>query len=141
MEKKITVIVESGKDSFSCFMPESHEGISGMIGSGKTARDAIADFYVCYEDEKKFCKEDGREMPELDFEFIFDIGAFFSYYFINATAFAKYAGINASLLRQYACGVKSPSKNTITKIREAVDRFRKDINSGVLIDKPVLQYI
>lgn len=141
MERKIKVIVETGKDMFSCFMVGEHDGITGLIGTGKTARKAIDNFYLCYEEEKQWCKEDGREIPVLDFDFIFDIGAFFNYYFINVSAFAQYAGINASLLRQYACGVKSPSQKTISKVQEAIDHFRKDIDAGILIDRPVLQYV
>ena len=96
---------------------------------------------VFQEEERQFCQEEGREAPELEFEFIFDIGAFFSYYLINVSAFAEYAGINASLLRQYSCGLKSPTKATIDKIRIAIDNYKKDIAAGLLIDRPVPQYI
>ena len=57
------------------------------------------------------------------------------------SAFAENAGMNASLLRQYACGLKSPTKATIDKIRAAGDNYRKDIAAGLLIDRPVPQYI
>lgn len=115
--------------------------VTGLIGDGKTARKAIDDFYLCYEEEKQWCRKQGKEEPQLEFEFVFDIGAFFSYYCINVTAFAQYAGMNASLLRQYACGLKSPTTQTIRKIRDAIDRYIKDIGAGLLIDRPVLQYI
>ena len=60
---------------------------------------------------------------------------------INVTAFAEYAGMNASLLRQYACGIKMPNKNTIGKINAVIDRYQMDIDAGTLIDRPVLQYV
>ncbi len=141
MAKKIQVIVETGKDMFACFMVGEHDGLTGLHGDGKTARKAISDFCSCYEEEKQFSHTEGKEIPELEFEFIFDIGAFFSYYMINVSAFAEYAGMNASQLRQYACGLKSPTKATIDKIREAMDNYKKDIVAGLLIDRPVLQYI
>lgn len=141
MAKKIKVIVETGKDLFSCFMVGEDAGLTGLHGDGKTARKAIDDFCLCCAEEKQYCQEQGKEMPNLDFEFIFDIGAFFSYYMINVTAFAEYAGMNASLLRQYACGLKSPTKNTIGKIRDAINKYKKDIDAGLLIDRPVPQYI
>lgn len=141
MEQKIKVIVETGKDLFSCFMAGENNGVTGLTGSGKTARKAIEDFLLCYEEEKDYCRKEGKEVPELEFNFIFDIGAFFSYYFINVTAFAEYAGMNASLLRQYACGLKAPAQKTIGKVREAIDKFRKDIDAGCLIDRPVPDYI
>ena len=141
MAKKIKVIVETGKDLFSCFMVGEDSGLTGLHGDGKSARKAIDDFYLCYEEEKQYFQEQGKEAPDLEFEFIFDIGAFFSYYLINVTGFAEYAGMNASLLRQYACGLKSPSKYTIGKIRDAIDKYKKDIDAGLLIDRPVPQYI
>ena len=141
MAKKIQVIVETGKDMFACFMVGEHDGITGLHGDGKTARKAISDFYLCYEEEKQFCQSEGKDVPDLEFEFTFDIGAFFSYYLINVSAFAQYAGMNASLLRQYACGLKSPTKATIDKIRTAVENYKKDIAAGLLIDRPVLQYV
>ena len=110
-------------------------------GDGKTARKAIDDFYFCYEEEKKDLREKGIEAPDLEFRFIFDIGAFFSYYMINVSAFAAYAGMNASLLRQYACGLKSPTKATIKKVKDAIEKYKKDIDAGILIDRPVPQYI
>ena len=141
MKRKIDVIVETGKGLFSCFMTGDTEGLTGLCGDGKTARKAIDDFYLCYEEEREYCKAEGKEVPELDFNFIFDVGAFFSYYLINVTAFAAYAGINASLLRQYASGLKSPTQKTIGKIRDSIERYKKDIDAGQLIDRPVLQYI
>ena len=141
MAKKIKVIVETGKDLFSCFMVGEDAGLTGLHGDGKTARKAIDDFYFCYEEEKKDLREKGIEGPDLEFRFIFDIGAFFSYYMINVSAFAAYAGMNASLLRQYACGLKSPTKATIKKVKDAIEKYKKDIDAGLLIDRPVPQYI
>ena len=141
MAKKIQVIVETGKDMFSCFMTGEHDGLAGLHGDGKTARKAISSFFQCYEEERQLCQAERKDIPEFAFEFFFDIGAFFSYYLINVSAFAEYAGMNASLLRQYACGLKSPSKATIAKIRAAVDNYKKDIAAGLLIERPVPQYI
>ena len=49
--------------------------------------------------------------------------------------------MNASLLMQYAGGLKSPTKATIYKIMAAVDNYRKDLATGLLLDRPVPQYI
>lgn len=139
--KKIQVIVETGKDLFACFTPNNDDEKIGIHGCGKTARKAVDDFYVCYDEMKQFLEEADEEIPDYEFEFIFDVGAFFSYYMINITAFAEYANLNASLLRQYSSGLRVPTKKTIARIKEAIDRYRKDIDAGLLIDRPVLQYI
>lgn len=59
----------------------------------------------------------------------------------NVTAFAKYIGMNASLLRQYASGKRSPKLKSLTKIRDGLQKFKNDINVGTLIEKPVLDYV
>ena len=48
--------------------------------------------------------------------------------------------MNASLLRQYAAGIKVPQGKSLEKIREGIAKVKGDIDAGVLIDKPVLQY-
>lgn len=140
MKRKVKVIVETGKDLFSCFMINPGD-LTGLVGDGKTVKKAIDDFYVCYEEEKQYCREQGTEVPDLDFEFIFDVGAFLNYYPFNVTALAEYSGINASQLRQYASGIKTPSKKSIEKVRSAISKVTADIAAGHLIEKPVLQYI
>ncbi len=79
MARKITVVVETGKDLFSCFMSGADDLDFGLHGDGKTARKAIEDFYIARDEMKDFYEEQGREFPELEFEFVLDIGAFFSY--------------------------------------------------------------
>ena len=109
MARKVTVVVETGKDLFSCFLAKDSEGLGfGLCGDGKTAQAAIEDFYVCRDEAIQDFKEQGKEFPDLNFHFVFDVGAFFNYYPISITAFAKYIGMNASLLRQYAAGIKMP---------------------------------
>lgn len=138
---KVNVIVETGKDSFSCFVSESEKLSIGIHGSGKTVKDAMDDFRIAYEEAKAYVESKGEEFTELEFDFVFDVGAFFNYYPINTTAFAKYVGMNASLLRQYCSGVKSPKGDTIRKIKDGIDALLFDISSGHLIDRPVLQYV
>jgi hypothetical protein len=113
----------------------------GLHGDGKTARKAIEDFYAARDEMKDFYAEQGKEFPELEFEFILDIGAFFSYYPINVTAFAEYVGMNASQLRQYACGLRTPTAKSIERIKKGIAQVTGDIAAGRLIDKPVLQYV
>jgi len=140
MNKKIKVIVETSRDLFSCFMVGAGDLPFTIVGDGKTARKAIEDFYAACNMMKAQYENDGKEFPELEFDFVLDIGAFFSYYPINVTAFAEYVGINASQLRQYASGLRTPSEKNIRRIREAIDMVTKDIAAGHLIDRPVLQY-
>lgn len=142
MARRIEVIVETGKDGFSCFMSNKSSDLRfGITGMGKTVRDAIADFYSGRDEMYDYMREKGEETPELEFYFVMDVGAFMDYYPINVTAFAKYIGMNASLLRQYASGLKTPKGKNLEKIRDGIQMVAKDIAAGLLIDRPVLQYV
>lgn len=142
MARKIEVIVETGKDGFGCFMSNKSDDLEfGITGAGKTARAAIEDFYAGRDFMYDSLRNEGKEVPDLEFYFVMDVGAFLNYYPINVTAFAQYIGMNASLLRQYASGLKTPKKKSLEKIREGIRLVAKDIAAGLLIDRPVLQYI
>lgn len=142
MARMVEVIVETGKDGFGCFISKDSEYDSlGINGFGKTAKAAIDDFLICRDEVKLWFKEEGKEFPDVEFEYIFDVGAFLSYYPINVTAFAKYIGMNASLLRQYATGIKVPKGKSVERIRSGIATLAHDICAGRLIDRPVLQYV
>lgn len=96
---------------------------------------------MCYEEARQDFKENDKVFPNVEFRFIFDVGAFFSYYPISISAFAKYIGMNASLLRQYAAGIKVPQAKSLKRIRQGIAKIKGDLDAGLLIDKPVLQYV
>lgn len=60
---------------------------------------------------------------------------------ISISAFAKYIDMNASLLRQYAAGIKVPQAKSLKRIRKGIAKIKGDLDAGLLIDKPVLQYV
>lgn len=142
MKKKITAIVESGKGFYSCFAAKGFDVLGALpVGDGKTVRDAMKDFYICIDEIKEWNLENGKECPDVEVEFRLDVGAFFNYYPLSVTAFAKYIGMNPSLLRQYVAGIKEPKGKTLERIRKGIESVTNDINAGLLIDKPVLQYV
>ena len=141
MARKVTVVVETGKDLFSCFMAKDPGNLDfGICGDGKTVQAAIDDFYLCRDEMKQFFEKQGKEFPNLEFHFVFDVGAFFNYYPLSISAFARYIDMNASLLRQYAAGIKTPRGKSLEKIRNGIAKVKGDIDAGMLIDRPVLEY-
>ncbi len=141
MPKTINVIIEKASDkNYSCFMEEEVDKWS-VIGAGSSVRKTIEDFYSGLKDMKDYLEEEGKKMPELKFNFLMDVGSIFDYYPINVTAFAKYIGMNASLLRQYASGKRAPKEKALSKIRAGLQKFKEDINVGTLIERPVLDYV
>ena len=85
--------------------------------------------------------ERGETFPDVEFDYRFDLGAFFDYYPIDVTAFARYIGVNASVLRQYVTALRKPKQAAIQKIREGIDKFSRDLGANLLIDRPVASYI
>jgi predicted RNase H-like HicB family nuclease len=63
---KATVIIEKAKDGyFSCYMENDNLDF-GLIGHGATAVEAKADLTAAYDE---FVEMQGKEVPELEFEF------------------------------------------------------------------------
>ena len=140
---KRLVIVERGKGkrNFSCFSTESI-GKYGLAGYGTTAREAIEDLHMALSECHELAKENRESFPDtVTFEYKFDIGAFFDYYPLDATAVAKYIGINASVLRQYITAIREPRQKQLDKIREGIEKISKDLGAGLMIDKPVTSYV
>ena len=105
---KTIALIEKGTDgTYGVFTPNLQ---STIIGEGSTAAEAKADFLRTYEDIKAAFAESSEDMPselkDIEFEFQYDVASIFNYFdFINVSKFAKRAGINASLMRQYkSCG-------------------------------------
>ena len=73
--------------------------------------------------EKKFRKllKDFHQVKDIEFDYAYDLTVFFEEFnFLNQSKIAELSGINASLLRQYASGVKNPSESQAKKIETAV---------------------
>ena len=70
------------------------------------------------------------EMEHVVFSFSYDVQAFFDEFdFLNQTKIAEMAGINSALLRQYASGVKHPSKEQALKIEVAIHKLARDLEA------------
>ena len=75
--------------------------------------------------------EEGKEVPELEFSYKYDMQSFFNYFsFLNVTKVAELAGINASLMRQYTSGVTTAGQKQYDKIRVAVERISKELSAA-----------
>ncbi len=130
----VTVQVEKqpGEKNFSCFVVDDTPGFL-LTGYGYSAKEAIEDLYVAEKEMREILEEQGKEMPELEFKFRFDIGSFFNYYnYLNVTGVAKRIGMNASVLRRYATGAKTPKAKTMQRIEECLHDLGKELNAAVI---------
>lgn len=107
---------EPGERNFSCHMNVAKLN-TGVLGCGSSAKAAIADMLRGWHDAAEDFKEDGIDVPELEIEYRFDVGALFNYYdFVNITGVAREIGVNPSVIRQYAIGARRPSSERKAEI-------------------------
>ena len=133
--KKRTALIEIGKDgTFGVFSPDIK---SVIFGEGNTVSEAKADFENSVREIIQFCQEDGVQDPDdlknVTFVYKYDMPSFLNYYkYLNVTQFARYAGINPSLMRQYKHG-QGASEKQIAKIQDAIHRIGKELSSVKLL--------
>jgi predicted RNase H-like HicB family nuclease len=125
-----TALIERGKDGmFGIFTPDIN---STIIGEGNTVEEAKADFENSVQEIFQFYKEDGIELPnelkDIHFVYKYDIASMFNYYdWINVSKFARKAGINPSLMRQYRMGKTYISENQINKIESTLHSLGNEL--------------
>ena len=109
MKVEARVEREPGEKNFSCYMHIDSLNC-GVLGIGSSAKAAIKDMLSGWKDETDELREEGKEIPELEIEYKFDVGSLFNYYdFINMSGVSREIGVSPSVMRQYAIGIRKPS--------------------------------
>ena len=69
----------------------------------------------------------------LEIEYRFDVGSLFSYYdFVNIAGVAREIGLNPSVMRQYAIGVRKPSEERKLQIVAGLKNLADKMQHAVL---------
>lgn len=130
---KTIAVIERGKDgTYGVFAPDLENVI---IGDGATVAEAKADFENTFAEVIAYFQEEGKELPEelrdVEFEYKYDIASLFNYLdFINVSKFAKWAGINATLMRRYkSCTDTYISAARAKQIEEALHRAGEELSA------------
>ena len=128
---KVTVIIEKAKDGYySCYVEDDLPGF-GLSGFGESAEAAKEDMMKTYQEMKEIQAEEGKEVPELEFTYKYDMQSFFDYFsFLNVSKVAELAGINPSLMRQYTSGVANAGQKQYDKIRVAIGKISKELSEA-----------
>ena len=79
MKVEARVEREPGEKNFSCYMHIDSLNC-GVLGVGSSAKAAIKDMLSGWKDETDELREEGKEIPELEIEYKFDVGSLFNYY-------------------------------------------------------------
>lgn len=127
---KAIVKIERGVDGTYGAYIESDNVPFGVLGDGKTVKEAIADFNNSVEDMRAIYAENGEEFPkDLEFDFMYDTASFlqqFAYAFTLA-GLERVTGVNRKQLSHYINGVRRPSEKTAHKIEERIHAFGAEI--------------
>lgn len=101
-----------------------------LIGRGATVKEAKADFANSMQEIKESEEErKGAAAPILSAApaFRFDLSSLFEYYsMLNVSAFARYLGINETLMRQYKKGNTYISDLQLQKKEDGLHRLGAD---------------
>ncbi|MDR1198700.1 MAG: DNA-binding protein [Prevotellaceae bacterium] len=130
--KKVKAFIERGIDgTYGVYIDLEENRLNyGVIGNGNTAKEAISDFMCCYDDMKKSFEKDNQPFQEVEFEFVYDVASFLSYYskVFSKAGLERITGINQKQLGHYASGIKRPRPDTIKRIEASLHNLAKDLN-------------
>ena len=134
--KKVKVIVERGVDNkYSAYM-DCCDFDFGLAGFGDTSKEAIADFYESWEEEKAMCLKEGKVAPLLEFDIQYDVASFLDYFaqILSKSGLEKITGVNQKQLWHYYSGVRSPKPATVKKIQNGLYNFADELRQVHFID-------
>lgn len=108
-----------------------------LIGRGDSVSEAKADFENSMSEVAQSEKErTGCVPPILTHapKYKFDLSSLFDYYtMLNVSAFARFVGINSTLMRQYKQGNTYISERQLTKIEEGIHRLGTEFSNLRLV--------
>jgi predicted RNase H-like HicB family nuclease len=129
--KRLKVIVCKANRGVSAHLPELDGYVIARDTVAKLKKDLPAgvQFHIegLYEEERRDWMN-----GEYCFEYVFrDIPSMVEAYsnFINQSSLARIVGINEGQMRQYAAGVKNPTKRTLERIETGVKEYANELQS------------
>lgn len=120
--KIFRLIIERGEEGYwgRIENPEGIYSFGESINDLKTNMQEAIELYI---------EENNIKIPAYEFELVMDIQEFFTVNdYINVSTLAKRIGMNSSLLRQYAKGIKFPSIKQVNKIENAIREIGKQLS-------------
>ena len=130
---EVIVVIERNKTGlFSAYMEDDLPDFA-LNGQGFTVEEAKNELICAYNEIKELLIEEGKTIPELEFEYRYDIPSLFSEFnMINISRFAKSIGINPGLMRRYACGETFASENQLKRIESGVRDLGQRLSAAII---------
>lgn len=136
MEEKFKVSIEKQEDGSYIAYNTNGDGYT-LIGTGETVKDAKADFLNSMKEIKEMEEEEQQSSNPIlsaEPEFKFDLSSLFEYYsMLNVSAFARFLGINETLMRQYKKGNTYISDMQLQKIENGIHKLGAEFSGLKLV--------
>ncbi|PKQ64785.1 hypothetical protein BZG02_02685 [Labilibaculum filiforme] len=133
--ENVIVIVEKTDTGYSAYT----EDLIGCVAAGDTFESVKENMREAIDFHLEGLVEFDEVIPEKfqdDYELIFDLDlyAFFDWVsgMLTRSGIANISGLNASLVSQYANGLKTPSKRQLKKIEKGIHQFGADLQAITL---------
>lgn len=128
---KIEVIIERSSDGLFAAYAEECIGNHGLAGYGDSVEEALEDFNVSVTEMNEMRAEEGLPPVDVEISPKYDIESFFDRFpYLNVSRIAERAGINASLMRQYASGTTKAGQKQYDKIRKAIKAIATELSAA-----------
>ena len=128
---KVKAFIERGNDgSFGVYVDLENNTLNyGIIGEGKTIKEAIDDFHNSYKEMKELYLSESKHFEEAEFEFKYDTASFLAYYsnVLSLAGLGRLTGIAQGQLSHYVTGKRKPSLKTVQKIEKSLHEFAAEI--------------
>ncbi|RLA59541.1 MAG: hypothetical protein DRQ89_13935 [Epsilonproteobacteria bacterium] len=129
--KKVQVIIEKNDDGLWGRIPE----YPSVFTYGKTMSEVESNAIIALQ---LYFEELPLEWNDIEIELLMDLEQFFKINdYINVTKLARRVGINTSLLRQYARGIKYPGVRQVAKIEAGLRDIGEELVKTQLLGRPV----
>lgn len=131
IDMKVLVTIERAKDG-SYWCQTENDILGGYLSAtGKTVQEAKEDLAECLEEAREDLRSEGKIVPEVEFTYKYDLQSFFNYFsFLNVSDIAKRSGVNPSLMRQYASGVKNAGERTYQRLSACVQSITRELETA-----------
>lgn len=128
---KVLVTIERAKDGSYWCRTESPIVGGYLTSTGSTVQEAKEDLAECMAEAKEDLEAEGKTFPEVEFTYKYDLQSFFNYFsFLNVSDIAKRSGVNPSLMRQYASGVKNAGERTYQRLSACVQSITRELETA-----------
>lgn len=108
-----------------------------LIGRGNTVAEAKSDFENSMKEVAESEQERSGSVPDIlkgTPEYKFSLSSLFDYYSVlNVSAFARFLGINETLMRQYKKGDTYISEKQLQKIEDGIHKLGEEFSSLRLV--------